>query len=60
VDGAECIGKGSNVLTSNRPLGDWYAIFPDPMVSSAIELISTDVMGNSTSSTAKSTEKAQT
>jgi len=46
----ERLGRGSTVLTSNRPPDDWYAIFPDPvvggaildrMVSSAIKMITT-------------------
>jgi DNA replication protein DnaC len=32
----ERLGKASTVLTSNRPPEDWYGIFPDPVVGSAI------------------------
>ena len=44
------LGKGSTILTSNRPPEDWYSVFPDPVVggaildrliSSAIKLITT-------------------
>jgi DNA replication protein DnaC len=45
------LGKGSIILTSNRPPEEWYAVFPDPVVggaildrliSSAIKLITTE------------------
>jgi DNA replication protein DnaC len=45
------LGKGSIILTSNRPPEEWYAVFPDPvvggsildrLVSSAIKLITTE------------------
>jgi len=32
----ERVGRASTILTSNRPPQDWYAIFPDPVMGSAI------------------------
>ena len=32
----ERLGNGSIILTSNRPVEDWYSVFPDPVVGGAI------------------------
>jgi len=32
----ERIGRGSVILTSNRPPQDWYSIFPDPVIGGAV------------------------
>lgn len=32
----ERLGKGSTILTSNRPPDDWFAVFPDPVVGGAV------------------------
>ena len=32
----ERLGRTSTILTSNRPPQDWYAIFPDPVISNSI------------------------
>jgi DNA replication protein DnaC len=32
----ERLGKGSTILTSNRPCEDWYGVFPDPVVGGAV------------------------
>ena len=32
----ERLGTGSIILTSNRPVEDWYGVFPDPVIGGAI------------------------
>lgn len=32
----ERLGTGSIILTSNRPVEDWYSVFPDPVIGGAI------------------------
>lgn len=32
----ERLGSGSIILTSNRPVDDWYGVFPDPVIGGAI------------------------
>ena len=32
----ERLGKGSTIVTSNRPVEDWYGVFPDPVIGGAI------------------------
>ena len=32
----ERLGSGSIILTSNRPVEDWYSVFPDPVIGGAI------------------------
>jgi DNA replication protein DnaC len=32
----ERLGRGSIILTSNRPVDDWYSVFPDPVIGGAI------------------------
>lgn len=32
----ERMGRGSTIVTSNRPPEDWYAVFPDPVIGGAI------------------------
>jgi DNA replication protein DnaC len=32
----ERLGNGSIVLTSNRPVDDWFSVFPDPVIGGAI------------------------
>ena len=32
----ERMGSGSIILTSNRPVEDWYSVFPDPVIGGAI------------------------
>ena len=32
----ERLGNGSIILTSNRPVEDWYSVFPDPVIGGAI------------------------
>jgi len=32
----ERLGKRSTIVTSNRPVEDWYGIFPDPVIGGAI------------------------
>jgi DNA replication protein DnaC len=32
----ERLGSGSIILTSNRPVEDWYGVFPDPVIGGAI------------------------
>lgn len=32
----ERLGTGSIILTSNRPVADWYGVFPDPVIGGAI------------------------
>lgn len=32
----ERLGKATTIITSNRPVDDWYGIFPDPVIGGAI------------------------
>lgn len=32
----ERLGRGSTILTSNRPPDDWFSVFPDPVVGGAV------------------------
>lgn len=32
----ERLGKHSTIVTSNRPVEDWYGVFPDPVIGGAI------------------------
>ncbi len=32
----ERLGKGSTIITSNRPSDDWFSVFPDPVIGGAI------------------------
>ena len=32
----ERLGKGTTIITSNRPIKDWYGVFPDPVIGGAI------------------------
>jgi len=32
----ERLGKQSTIITSNRPVEDWYGVFPDPVIGGAI------------------------
>jgi len=32
----ERIGKGTTIITSNRPPEDWYGVFPDPVIGGAL------------------------
>lgn len=32
----ERLGQGSTILTSNRPVDDWYSVFPDPVIGGAV------------------------
>ncbi len=32
----ERLGKSSTIITSNRPVEDWFSIFPDPVIGGAI------------------------
>lgn len=32
----ERLGKVSTIITSNRPVEDWYGVFPDPVIGGAI------------------------
>ncbi|MBN2738902.1 MAG: ATP-binding protein [Spirochaetales bacterium] len=32
----ERLGCSSTIITSNRPVVDWYGVFPDPVIGGAI------------------------
>lgn len=32
----ERLGKAATIITSNRPVEDWYAVFPDPVIGGAV------------------------
>ena len=32
----ERLAKGSTIVTSNRPVVDWYGVFPDPVIGGAV------------------------
>lgn len=32
----ERLGRSSTIITSNRPVEDWYSVFPDPVIGGAV------------------------